>query len=77
MKLGHEGLAIFNEIAECGSANVSNLSEWQQEFLSSYAEKVEKWGDGCFITSKQLVQINKMAEALGCEMISEEVLDND
>ena len=77
MRLGREGLVIFNEIIECIPGNEANLTEWQQQFISDYSEKVANWDEGAYITSKQLVQVNNIAEALGCEAISEEVLDHD
>jgi len=37
-----------------------NLSEFEQGFLSDFADKLEKWGEKTFMSEKQKAVIDKM-----------------
>ena len=37
-----------------------NLSEFEQGFLSDFADKLEKWGEKTFMSEKQKAVVDKM-----------------
>ena len=77
MKLGSEGAVWAQELVDYAEANPENLSEWEQNLVSDYGEKVTTWDEECFISEKQLVALNKVCEALGLNTMTEDELEGD
>lgn len=75
MKLGQaSGWAI--EVITYAEENMNLLSEWQQGFINSYGQKVRDFEEDCYVSDKQLEQLDKIAEALGVDQCDRSELDD-
>lgn len=77
MKLGDEGYDWFDELNKLAIDNQEHLSEWQQDFITDFGAKAANFDAGTFISEKQLAQLNKIAEALGVDQLTEDKLNDD
>lgn len=77
MRLGNKGWAIVQSLDIDVYSHSGLLSEWQQQFFQSFWEKAQEWEDECFISEKQLAQLNKIQELMGGEPLLEEDLSAD
>lgn len=75
MRLGEDGFAWFEEVYALSGDNDNKLTDWQKEFIQNYNVKVEQYCDQCFISEKQMEQLNKIAENLGVTLLTEADLD--
>jgi hypothetical protein len=77
MKLGPYGEKWIGGLNELFTDSASLCTTWQQEFFTGIVEKAEKFGDGAYITEKQIVQLNKIADIYGYQELDETELDHD
>jgi hypothetical protein len=77
MKLGPYGEKWIGGLNELFTDARSLCTDWQQTFFTGIVEKAEKFGDGAYITEKQLFQLNKIADVYGYAEIEESELDDE
>lgn len=77
MKLGKRGVTWVEDIRTCYTGAESLCTSWQQEFLESFWKKADDFGEGAFITEKQLTQLNKIADVYGLPWFKVSDFDQD
>lgn len=77
MKLGKRGVQWVEEISHLYTGAESLCTTWQQEFFESFWKKADDFGEGAFITDKQLSQLNKIADIYGLPWFKVSDFDQD
>ena len=65
MRLGKRGYQWVEDIASQYTDGASMCTTWQQEFFEGFWSKAQNFQDEGYITEKQIVQLNKIADIYG------------
>jgi len=65
MNLGPGGKDWIEDIYTVYTDSASLCTTWQQEMFESFYDKVSSFGDNTFVSEKQLLQLNKIADIYG------------
>lgn len=57
-----ERIAEIKELQEIVTTYPSRISEWETEFLSSTLERIDKYGEGTFLSEKQEAVLVRIEE---------------
>lgn len=65
MRLGDKGYQWVEDINKCYTDGASLCNTWQQEFFENFWKKAHDFENEAYITEKQLMQLNKIADIFG------------
>ncbi len=75
MKVG-QAIDEFKELVDYAKENLSTLTAWQQEFIIDFGRRVYDFEEECFVSDRQLDQLDKISETLGLDKIDRGMLDD-
>jgi len=55
---------VVRALSECAQHDPEFFSDWEQGFIQSFAERVEKYGDNVYCSDKQKAALKKLVDKM-------------